>query len=105
MEEYLVKRSSSDWIELLNDAGVPCGPINSIDEVFNDPQVKHLEMTKPVLHPTLGEIDLLRNPIQMQESARDYTPAPAKGQHTAGVLTEYGYTDEEVQSFKRKGII
>jgi len=105
MEEYLVKRSSSDWIEILNDAGVPCGPINSIDEVFNDPQVKHLEMTKPVLHPTLGEIDLLRNPIQMQESARDYTLAPAKGQHTAGVLTEYGYTAEEIESLKRKGII
>ena len=106
MSQFLTKRSSKEWIKILNDAGVPCGPIYSIDEVFDDPQVKHVKMTKVVNHPVLGSIEVLNNPIQMQQgSQQDYTPTPEKGQHTNTVLTAYGYTNEEIECFRSKGVI
>ena len=106
LAEYLSKRTSAEWIEALNDAGVPSGPINNIEEVFSDPQVRHLGMAAPVSHPALGNIEVVNNPITMSESPEvAYTATPARGEHTEEVLSEYGYSSEEIESFRGGGTI
>ena len=59
------ERGTADWVAILNEAGVPCGPVYSIDEMFADPQVEHLALTEPVDHQTLGQLELIRNPVRM----------------------------------------
>ena len=106
LAEYLSKRTSAEWIEALNDAGVPSGPIYNIEEVFSDPQVQHLGMAAPVSHPALGKIEVVNNPITMSESPEvAYTATPARGEHTEEVLSEYGYSSEEIESFRGDGTI
>ena len=89
IEAITVKRSSAEWIDRFNKAGVPCGSIYSIDQVFADPQVKHLGMAQPVKGSKLtlvGQgVSLSRTPSKL------VTPPPALGQHTAAVLKEFGY--------------
>ena len=106
LAEYLSKRTSAEWIEALNEAGVPCGPIYDIGEVFSDPQVQHLGMAAPVSHPALGDIEVVNNPITMSESPEVvYTATPERGEHTEKVLSEYGYSPEEIESFRGDGTI
>ena len=106
LAEYLSKRTSAEWIEALNDAGVPSGPINDIEEVFSDPQVQHLGMAAPVSHPALGNIEVVNNPITMSESPEvASTATPERGEHTEEVLSEYGYSSEEIESFRGGGTI
>jgi formyl-CoA transferase len=87
----LSKRRSAEWVELLNAAGVPCGPIYAMDEVFADPQVKHLGATASVEHPTLGTLNILNQPIRLSRTpAAVVTPTPERGDHTDEVLGELG---------------
>jgi formyl-CoA transferase len=84
-------RPSLHWIELLDDAGIPCGPINTIDQTFADPQVRHLELAKPVEHLRLGAQHLVRTPMNMAGVAWGIrAPTPDAGQHTDAVLAELG---------------
>ena len=102
----LSRRTSGEWIEALNDAGVPCGPIYDIDEVFADPQVRHLGMAASVSHPVLGAIEVVNNPVSMSESPEvTYTASPERGEHTEAVLAEYGYSPEEIESLRGDGTI
>jgi crotonobetainyl-CoA:carnitine CoA-transferase CaiB-like acyl-CoA transferase len=90
LRQATVARSSADWIAALESAGVPCGPINRIDEVFADPHVlsRGLRMTLP--HPLAGEVPLVSNPIRFSGSPVSYrTPPPLLGQHTAEVLAQW----------------
>ena len=92
----------------LNAAGVPCGPVNNIGEAFEDAQVKHLKMAKPAPHPELGEVDLIRSPINLsafpQPEAFDHA-APDPGQDSESVLREAGYSAERIAQFKAAGVI
>ena len=106
LAEYLSKRTSAEWIEALNDAGVPSGPIYNIEEVFSDPQVQYLGMAAPISHPALGNIEVVNNPITMSESPEvAYTATPERSEHTEEVLSEYGYSPEEIESFRGDGTI
>ena len=106
LADYLSKRTSAEWIEELNEAGVPCGPIYDIGEVFSDPQVQHLGMAAPISHPALGNIEVVNNPITMSESPEvAYTATPERSEHTEEVLSEYGYSPEEIESFRGDGTI
>ena len=99
-------RTSREWIETFNAAGVPAGYIYSIDQVFDDPQVKHLGMAAPVHHPELGDIELVAQPIGM--SGADFVvrePTPALGQHTREVLAEAGYDEEAIDALADGGVI
>jgi crotonobetainyl-CoA:carnitine CoA-transferase CaiB-like acyl-CoA transferase len=90
LRQATVARSSADWIAALEAAGVPCGPINRIDEVFADPHVlaRGLRMTLP--HPLAGEVPLVSNPIRFSGSPVSYRrPPPLLGQHTAEVLAQW----------------
>jgi crotonobetainyl-CoA:carnitine CoA-transferase CaiB-like acyl-CoA transferase len=92
--------TSAFWVAEFNKAGVPCGPVYSMDQVFADEQVKHLGIAMPVQHPQLGEINLVRAPMQIEgvECARN--PTPERGQHTDEVLAEFGFSADEIAALR-----
>jgi crotonobetainyl-CoA:carnitine CoA-transferase CaiB-like acyl-CoA transferase len=104
--ERLRTRTTAEWVEALNQAGVPCGPVYRMDEVFADPQVEHLAMTEPVQHPALGRLDILRNAVRMTDGpATVRTPSPDIGADTDEVLAELGYPREEIDRLHAQGVI
>jgi formyl-CoA transferase len=106
IESYTVKRESNELVETMNTAGVPCGPIYSIDEVFADPQVQHLGMNRTVEHVTLGPMDVVGNAIVMDGApAMTYSATPERGQHTDEVLAEFGYSESEIRALSEGGVI
>jgi formyl-CoA transferase len=106
INEIVGKHTSAEVIELLNDAGVPAGPIYKMDEMFADPQVKHLKMAHPVKHPKLGEIELIGQAINMSRTPFEMrTATPEQGEHTETVLKEAGYDDRAIASFRQRGVI
>ena len=101
-----VKYSSEALIGLLNEAGVPCGPIYSIDQVFADPQVKHLEMAQSVTHHEQGEIQLVAQPFTLSRTpTRLRTAITGRGADTDSVLSELGLNAEEIQGLHDRNIV
>ncbi len=99
------KRTSAEWIESLNAAGVPCGPIYKMNEVFADPQVQHLGLAAPVKHYQLGDIRVVRNGINFSKTRFAVrNAAPDRGAETDEILKEYGYGDAEIATLKINGI-
>ncbi len=99
-------RSSAEWVAALNAASVPSGPINRIDEVFADPQVRHLGIAAPVEHPELGRIELVGQPMTLSRTNwhLDY-PTPAPGEHTDAVLRALGYGDDEIADLRARHVV
>ena len=94
------------WINKLNSASVPCGPIYSVDKVFADPQVKHLGLSQSVKHKKLGSINLVGEPVTLSRTpSKLNTAAPEKGEHVDEILKEFGYDDSTIKRFKKKGIV
>jgi formyl-CoA transferase len=100
------RHGSSELIELLNKAGVPCGPIYKMNEVFDDPQVRHLGMAAPVPRPGSGELNLVgpairlsRTPARMQR-----TMGPA-GEHNGEILRSLGYAEAEIEKLRADKVI
>ncbi|MGH8691288.1 MAG: CaiB/BaiF CoA transferase family protein [Burkholderiales bacterium] len=101
LEEHFRKRTTAEWIDILNQAGVPSGPIYSIDQAFGDPQVKGLGMVQKV-----GEVPYLGQPVTLSRTpSRVAAHPPAQGEHTAEILREFGYTDAAVEDLGKKGIV
>jgi len=95
-------------VERLNKVGVPCGPIYTIGEAFEDPQTKHLKMTRRAPHRTLGDIDLVRSPINLSRFPIDepfHHAGPDPGEHTAEILREFGIAQPDIDKLKRGGAI
>ena len=106
ISEVTKKRTSSELIDMLNKAGVPCGPINRMDEVFADPQVRHLGMAAAVHHEALGDIEVVNQPVKLSRTPSRMTHAtPEKGEHTDEVLKEYGYDDQAIAAFRARKIV
>ena len=106
IEEVTLKKKSQYWIDTLAEIGVPCGPIYSVDQVFKDPQVQHLGMEHPVIHPELGEINLVGQPINMSRfESRKGVATPERGQHTDEILEEIGYSKDEINGYKSRGVL
>jgi len=104
--DRLRTRSTAAWIEALNEAGVPCGPVYRMDEVFSDPQVAHLAMTQEVRHPVLGPLTLVRNAVRMTDASDTVrTPSPDPGDHTGEVLAGLGYSRAEIERLRRQAVI
>jgi formyl-CoA transferase len=100
------KKSSAEWITLLNDAGVPCGPIYKINESFADPQVMHLKMAQPVKSPALGDINILGHPVSWGETRNPIrSPAPELGADNDEILTSIGYTKDQIADLAKRGVI
>jgi formyl-CoA transferase len=106
IETYTQRYYSEELIALLNKAGVPCGPIYTIDQVFNDPQVQHLGMAQTVQHPVLGPIQLVGQPFTLSRHAYTLrTAPPERGQDTTEVLTELGISAEEIAGLRTRETI
>ena len=102
----LRERSSADWIRAFSAADIPCGPILSLNEVFADPQVEHLALTRRVTSDSEGELDLLRHPVTWSETpAGVHGPPPRTGEHTREVLTEAGFSPAEIEALAESGAI
>ena len=103
IDRHTAKRSSTDWIERFNTAGVPSGPIYAIDQMFADPQVKHVRMAQPVKSSTLT---LVGQPVTLSRTPSKLVAAPpAMGQHTAAVLKEIGYSAKQIAALRKANAI
>lgn len=107
LRQATVLRTTHEWITALEEAGVPCGPINRIDQVFADPHVAARQLRMNLPHPTAGEVPLVANPIRLSASPVEYRRAPPTlGQHTEEVLADWlGLGAAELQRLKDKHII
>lgn len=108
IEEWTSRHSVAGLMETLNPAGVPCGPIFDIGQAFEDPQVRHLGMTRPVNHPVLGELNLLRSPINLSAAPhpeRFQRAAPDPGEQTEELLSELGYDTDAVGRMREAGVV
>jgi formyl-CoA transferase len=107
LNDLVRSKPSAFWVEELNKAGVPCGPINTIDKAWEDPQVKHLGMAKKVEHPKIGTYEVVGQPIHMSRYAQPdaLRPTPDQGQHTGEVLRGLGYTDAEIAALRQKRVV
>jgi formyl-CoA transferase len=106
ISEVTKQQSSSELIARLNKAGVPCGPINRMDEVFADPQVRHLGMAAPVHHDALGDIAVVNQAVKLSRTPSHIAhPTPDKGQHTDEILKAYGYDDKSIAEFRARKIV
>ena len=101
-----VTRTSAEWVETLNEAGVPCGPIYSVDQVFADPQVKHLGAAAAVQHPKLGEIKIVNQAVTLSRTPATMARAtPEHSEHTAEILKEIGYSDAQIADLKARKVV
>ena len=99
------KRTMAEWIEYLNKAGVPCGPINNLAQTFEDPQIKHQQMVLELEQPS-GKVKTLGFPVKMSDTpAKIRRPAPQLGQHTEEILAELGFSREKIKELKEKNVV
>jgi crotonobetainyl-CoA:carnitine CoA-transferase CaiB-like acyl-CoA transferase len=107
LADIIRSKPNDFWVGALNKAGVPCGPINTIDKAWEDPQVKHLGMARPVDHPNLGTYEVVGQPIHMSRypQPEKLQPTPDQGQHTDEVLRELGYDAAAVAALRSSGVV
>jgi len=106
LQTYFITQTSAHWIEALNGAGVPCGPIYHMDEMWSDPQVQHLKMARTVDHSSIGPRDVVRNATNLSNAQNlPYTPSPERGEHTDEILKEFGFSTDEIESMKKGDIV
>jgi len=101
IDRHTARRTSADWVERFNKAGVPSGPIYAIDQVFADPQVEHVAMAQPVKTRDKTPLTLVGQPVTLSRTpSRLVAPPPGLGQHTDAVLKEFGFTAKEIAALR-----
>jgi formyl-CoA transferase len=106
IDRITAKRPSADWVERFNKAGVPCGPIYAIDQVFADPQVKHVAMAQGVATEGANGLTLVGQPVSLSRTpSRLVAPPPGLGEHTDAVLEEFGFSAKDIAALRQANAI
>jgi formyl-CoA transferase len=106
IDRLTAKRPSADWVERFNKAGVPCGPIYAIDQVFADPQVKHVAMAQPVAAKGANGLTLVGQPVALSRTpSRLVAPPPRLGEHNDAVLEEFGFSAKDIAALRQANAI
>lgn len=106
IEDILTTRDSADWLAAFEQAAVPAGPIYAVDAMFEDPQVRHLQIAQPVRHPRLGDFRVVGEPVGLSRTpASVATPTPDAGDHNAEILAELGYDEAAIAGLRAEGAI
>ena len=99
-------RTVAEWVEIIEQCGVPCGPINPVDAVVNDPQVNTRNMIAELSHPNVPDLRIPNSPLKLAETPPTIKrPPPLLGQHNDEVLGELGYDSEAIKGLKQRGVI
>ncbi len=106
IEETVSQRDSQEWIALLNKAGIPCGPIYTLDQTFADEQVRHLGIAQTVNSAKLGPIEVIGQPVHLSRTPnRMVAAAPEYSEHTDEVLSDLGYSADDISGLRERGVV
>jgi len=106
LDEIFAERSTEEWMERLTAEGVPSTPLNTVEDIVNDPHIEATDMITEMDHPELGTFRAPGNPVNFGTLETDTSQAPPTlGEHTDDVLAELGYSDEEIARFRRDGVV
>lgn len=105
ISDIVKEKTSAEWVDLLTEAGVPCGPIYRIDEMFDDPQVQHLGVSAPLETEPFGETRAMAQPFQLSRTPSSMAASPpTRGQHTAEILEELGINADDIAALQEKSV-
>jgi formyl-CoA transferase len=101
------RRTASEWLSALEEAGIPCGPINTLDNVFAEAQVQAREMLVNIEHPEIGDLRLVGSPLKFSDTPVAYkSPPPRLGEHTDEILREVlDYSSDQLSDLRKRGVI
>jgi crotonobetainyl-CoA:carnitine CoA-transferase CaiB-like acyl-CoA transferase len=105
MNAVLTTKTTNDWVEVFEAAGVPRGPVYDYAQMFADPQVRHRGLAQYASDPALGEVPHIRTRVRIGESVRVRTVAPKLGQHNTKIFGRLGLTDAEMQRLRERGVV
>lgn len=106
LEEIFKRKTRDEWVDMLESAKIPCGPVNKLSDILNDTHIKEREMVVEMEHPSLGILKMLGVPVKLSRTpGRIKTVPPAQGEHSETVLKQMGYSKEEIETFIKEGII
>lgn len=105
LEEAFKRKTRDEWVDIFENAKIPCGPVNKLSDILNDAHIKEREMVVEMEHPSLGTLKMLGIPVKLSRTpGRLKTVPPAHGEHSQAVLKQLGYSKEEIEQFIKDGI-
>jgi formyl-CoA transferase len=105
MNAVLTTKTTEHWVEVLEAAGVPCGPVYDYAQMFADPQVRHRGLVQYASDPELGDVSHIRTPVRIGEGVRVRKVAPKLGEHNAEIFGRLGVSEEEIKELCAKGVL